>query len=144
MSKWNQALVRIASAKDPTALPTTDRILFYDDRTITIYDGFAKAKYHFLVLPRIPFKLSASAANIKAQQSAPTLAAANGKLNFGASSSNVVPKSHMSSISTMLASPYAAEVLEAVHEASDKVLEYIRTDMKEQYGVTWDLKSIGS
>ncbi len=40
MSKWNQALVRIASASDPTALPTTDRILFYDDRTITIYDGF--------------------------------------------------------------------------------------------------------
>ena len=137
--RWNQALVRIASARDPTALPSTDRILFYDDRTITIYDGFAKAKYHYLVLPRIPFKLSTSRSPIS-QQAAPTLSASNGRLNFGASSSNIVPASHMLSISSLLASPYAAEVLEAVHKASDRVLEHIRTDMMEQYGVTWDVE----
>lgn len=131
--------MRIAAARDPTALPSTDRILFYDDRTITIYDGFAKAKYHFLVLPRIPFKLSTSRGS-SSQQAAPTLSASNGRLNFGASSSNVVPASHMMSISSLLASPHAAEVLEAVHKASDRVLEHIRTDMMKQYGVTWEVE----
>ncbi|SPO25413.1 uncharacterized protein UTRI_03170_B [Ustilago trichophora] len=138
--KWNQALVRIASAKDPATLPTDDKVLFYDDHTITIYDKFAKAKYHFLVLPRIPFKATSSQASVRSAESAPTLVTTNGKLNFGATSSNTVPASHMNSISTLLASPYAAQVLQALRRSSDRVLEHIRNDMKELYGVVWDIE----
>lgn len=138
--KWNQALVRIASAKDPATLPTDDKVLFYDNHTITIYDKFAKAKYHFLVLPRIPFKATSSQASVESAKTAPTLVAANGKLNFGATSSNTVPASHMNSISTLLASPYAAQVLEAMRRTSDRVLKHIRNDMEELYGVAWDIE----
>ncbi|SJX62889.1 uncharacterized protein SRS1_13716 [Sporisorium reilianum f. sp. reilianum] len=136
--QWNQALVRIASAKDPAALPSDDKVLFYDEHTITIYDKFAKAQYHFLVLPRIPFKASSS----KPQRGIPSLSASNGKLNFGATSSNTVPASHMRSISTTLASPYASEVLRAVRKASDDVIQHIRNDMLEKYGVTWDVERV--
>ncbi|CDU22731.1 uncharacterized protein SPSC_01361 [Sporisorium scitamineum] len=138
--QWNQALVRIASAKDPNALPSDDKVLCYDEHTITIYDKFAKAKYHFLVLPRIPFKASKSGSSSKPQQSVPSLSASNGKLNFGSTSNNTVPASHMKSISTMLASPYASEVLEAMRKASDNVVQHIRTDMQEHYGATWDIE----
>lgn len=139
--QWNQALVRIASAKDPTALPTEDRVLFYDDQTITIYDKFAKAQYHFLVLPRIPFKPSVSGSTSGPQHTTPTLSASNGKLNFGATSRNSVPASHMKSISTLLASPYSAQVLECVRKASDRVVQHIREDMKRHHGgVTWEVE----
>ncbi|SNX84386.1 uncharacterized protein MEPE_03095 [Melanopsichium pennsylvanicum] len=135
--RWNQALVRIASAKDPSTLPTDDQVLTYDDRTITIFDKFAKARYHFLVLPRIPFKATSSFSQAKSDHAAPTLAVANGKLSFGATTSNNVPPSHMKSISSLLASPYAAEIVEALQKTSDRVVEHIRKDMQEQYGVTW-------
>lgn len=138
--QWNQALVRIASAKDPTTLPTDDNVLFFDDRTITIFDKFAKARYHFLVLPRIPFKASAPAARNGSRPGTPTLTAANGKLNFGSTSSNTVPPSHMNSLSSLMASPYAAEVLDTLRETSERVVQHIRSDMKEQYGVTWDIE----
>lgn len=138
--KWNQALVRIASAKDPATLPTDDKALFYDEHTITIYDKFAKAKYHFLVLPRIPFKLSSSAPSGHLGSNPPTLAASNGKLNFGATRSNTVPVTHMDSVSTLLASPYASEVLVALRDTSERVVEHIRKDMKEQYGVSWSIE----
>ncbi|EST05522.1 Histidine triad (HIT) protein [Kalmanozyma brasiliensis GHG001] len=137
--QWDKALVKIARSHDPEALPLDDRMLIYDKRTITIYDKFAKAKYHFLVLPRIPFHASSSKPALSSQ-GAPTLSASNGKLNFGATSSNSVPASHMKSISTLLASPYAAEVLEALREASDRVIEHITKDMQEQYGTTWDIE----
>lgn len=138
-SRWNQALVRIASAKDPARLPSDDRVLFFDERTITIYDKFAKAQYHFLILPRIPFKASALSSS-KPQQATPSLSASNGKLNFGATSSNTVPASHMKSISTLLASPYASEVLAAVHKASNDVVQHIRNDMQKHYGATWNIE----
>ncbi|TKY85781.1 hypothetical protein EX895_005321 [Sporisorium graminicola] len=139
-SRWNQALVRIASAKDPTTLSSDDKVLFHDDRTITIYDKFAKARYHFLVLPRIPFKASSSASSSKPQQGIPSLSASDGKLNFGATSSNTVPASHMQSISALLASPYTSEVLEAVRKASEDVIQYIRNDMLKDHGTTWDIE----
>lgn len=138
---WNKALVRIASAKDPSTLPSDDKVLFYDERTVTIYDKFAKAQYHFLVLPRIPFKASSSGSKAQASAGTPTLSAANGKLNFGATSSNNVPPSHMLSISALLASPYAAEVLEAVRKASAQVVEHILQDMLKHYSVTWDIET---
>lgn len=134
---WNQALVRIASAKDPNALPTDDRVLFYDDRTITIYDKFAKAQYHFLVLPRIPFKLANGRDKGNPTQAPPALSTTNGKLTLGATSSNVVPASHLRNISALMTSPYVTEVLAAVREASDRVLDHIRDDMQRNHGVTW-------
>jgi aprataxin len=136
MPKWNQSLVRIASAANPNHLPTLDRVLFWDDRTITIYDAFAKAKYHFLVLPRLPFRSAAP----RSDAAAPALKAAGGKLSLGSTSSNIVPASHMRSVSDLMASPYAAEVLEAVRVASEKVVEFIRKDMLQQYDTEWAIE----
>ena len=137
-SRWDQALVRVASAKDPTALPTDDKVLFYDERTITIFDKFPKARYHFLVLPRIPFRAQSGGLSAQSARGTPMLSAANGRLNFGATGSNVVPTSHLKSISSLLASPYAAEVLETLRKTSDRVLQHVQNDMREHYGVVWD------
>ncbi|KDN44945.1 hypothetical protein K437DRAFT_256810 [Tilletiaria anomala UBC 951] len=61
------ALTRYAQTKDPSKLPR-DVCLTYDDWTIVIFDAYEKAKFHFLVLPRIPFPLSDSVQSEHKQQ----------------------------------------------------------------------------
>ncbi|KAI3483789.1 hypothetical protein L1887_53379 [Cichorium endivia] len=39
-----------------------------------------------------------------------------------------------------MTSPYVVEVLAAVREASDRVLEHIRDDMQRKHGVTWSIE----
>jgi hypothetical protein len=46
---WNQALAVMAAHPKPETLPP-DVYLRHDEHTLTIYDGYPKAKYHFLIL----------------------------------------------------------------------------------------------
>jgi len=46
---WNQALAVMAAHPRPETLPP-DVYLRHDEHTLTIYDGYPKAKYHFLIL----------------------------------------------------------------------------------------------
>lgn len=119
---WSAALTRYAKATDPAALPSNE-ILHWDEQTITMYDGFDKAKFHFLVLPRIPFKRTASASALAQDKSGkPSLQAVGGRLSLGSSdASNIVPASHLQSITSLLRSPYAGEVLDAMERAGHEV-----------------------
>lgn len=142
MAPWSAALTRYAQTPDPSRLPSTE-VLHWDDQTITIHDGFEKAKYHFLVLPRIPFLRRTSTADDPAgaaKQGAttdqddsaktpppPQLQSVGGKLTFGATVSSTktkgvkVPYNHLASLSDLLRSPFAPEVLDAMTVAAEKV-----------------------
>lgn len=148
MAPWSAALTRYAQTPDPSKLAPTE-VLHWDDQTITIHDGFEKAKYHFLVLPRIPFRRrkpkadAASGSGSGIQQSSttpaaeadkdgddikpPQLQSVGGKLTFGASSNQseaaaaTVPKNHIFNLSDLLRSPYAAEVLDAMSVTAERV-----------------------
>ncbi|KZV64348.1 HIT-like protein [Peniophora sp. CONT] len=54
---WSTALRAYATKKDPSTLPAT--VLFsHTDSTITIFDAYPKAIFHFLILPRPSQRLS--------------------------------------------------------------------------------------
>lgn len=53
---WKDALVDYAKTPDPSELPP-EVLLMSTDNTISIWDKFPKAMFHFLVLPRLPFQL---------------------------------------------------------------------------------------
>lgn len=48
---WQKILQSYALSKTPDSIPPTIR-LSHNERVIAIFDGYAKAKYHFLLLPR--------------------------------------------------------------------------------------------
>ncbi|PWN20979.1 hypothetical protein BCV69DRAFT_282480 [Microstroma glucosiphilum] len=177
---WKSALTRYAKSPDPASLPK-EEVLHWDEQTITIYDGYEKAKYHFLCLPRIPFRLKgrkgaavgsgreekqeeqvpplritpqkggADSGNWRSRGPAtppapapasstetpkPILSTAGGKLAFGTSSKNAagngaetVPPSHLASLSDLLRSPYAGEVLSALEKAAYKTAEIVKERM---------------
>lgn len=179
---WKSALTRYAKSPDPASLPA-EEVLHWDEQTITIYDGYEKAKHHFLCLPRIPFRLkawdgggkvgslgkgreeetpplrvtpppmpqkggadsgnwrsrgapSAPSPPASTDPPKPTLSAAGGKLAFGISSKNAtgsgvetVPPSHLGSLSDLLRSPYAGEVLAALEKAAYKTAEIVKERM---------------
>ncbi|CAO1627376.1 unnamed protein product [Parajaminaea phylloscopi] len=136
---WASALTRYARTSDPAVL-SADVLLRHDDRTLTIYDGFDKAKYHFLVLPRLPFRHSGGGeARLAEPQS---LQAAAGKLAFGSSSSQkLVPDSHLHSLESLLRSPYAAEVIEALESAAIETRKEIRERMAAAVGGETSIRS---
>lgn len=139
--KFKGALTEYASTKDPQTIPR-DVLLCYDQWTLAIFDKFEKAKFHMLVLPRMPFALpeepdatpsadkkdtsnapssSAGADGDEPQAKRPKLGLSGGKLTFGTSTGKHVPNSHLESIRTLLASPHAAYVFDKMHKMALKV-----------------------
>ena len=54
---WSTVLRAYAAKKDPSTLPAT--VLFsHNESTITIFDAYPKAIFHFLILPRPSQRLS--------------------------------------------------------------------------------------
>lgn len=83
------------------ALP--DRVLIdSDEHTYTIYDGYPKAQFHFLVLPRLPLYCDEVLDNGKRKRIQ-------------------VPTRELDSISSVLASRHAPFILECLQRASDRV-----------------------
>ncbi|UZJ51017.1 hypothetical protein CBS101457_000337 [Exobasidium rhododendri] len=130
---WASSLTIFAKTPEPSTLPS-NVYLRHDDRTLTIYDGYPKSKFHFLVLPRIPFKLTADdrkASSSASTSSTPQLSLAGGKLSLGQSvTKSEVPASHLASLNDLLASPYAALVLSEFEAASKKVALLIKEEMR--------------
>jgi aprataxin len=138
---WSGALTRLAKSKDPKKDIPRDELLIHDKWTLAIFDKFPKAKFHFLVLPRIPFPLPQEGEdgyelfhlNGGAQQAGeeshdgeresknPRLGLEGGKLTFGSTSGDTVPSSHLTDISALLKSPYAAYVLCKMRAMGKKV-----------------------
>ena len=47
----------MGQGRDPRRELDPDTYLMHDEWTLAIYDKFEKARFHFLVLPRLPFPL---------------------------------------------------------------------------------------
>ncbi|KAK0536750.1 aprataxin-like protein [Tilletia horrida] len=153
---WSRALTDIAMSKDPVPknVPPETQLIAHDEHTITIADKWPKAAFHLLVLPRIPFRLapdaseagnaatSSSTGKEKEETQPPKLSLAGGKLLGGTSKNDTVPASHLQDISSLLASPYAAQVLSALRTASEKAIEHIHEKMLQlpRCGTTWSIE----
>ena len=74
-----------------------------DEHTYTIYDGYPKAQFHFLILPRLPFKVRSATDSGSVQERV------------------LHPTKELNSISTLLQSPSRAFVLECLERASEMV-----------------------
>lgn len=145
-ASWNTALTQFAKTANPKSQLPKGVYLRSDSHTLAIYDGYAKAKFHFLILPRIPFNLDQAKSNGKDANSGnasgsnsssssppakPALGLAGGKLALGSSSKGqTVPASHLHSLSSLLASPYASEVLDKMRKQSESVVQLIKEEMR--------------
>lgn len=98
------------------------------------------------LLARIPFKLSSSSITSSKDSK---LSLAGEKLSFGStSSSSQVPPAHLRSLSSLLASPYARQVLDKLKSASKQVSSLIKEEMRATKvpgsegpcGVEWGVK----
>ncbi|KAK0561812.1 aprataxin-like protein [Tilletia horrida] len=147
---WANALTQIAKTKDPVPgnVPDGTRLVDHDSHTITIEDKWPKSTFHHLVLPS---EASKGKEGVDASTAPPKLGLAGGRLSGGTSASgNTVPASHLQSLSTLLASPYAAQVLAAMRTASDRAVEQIHSLMrayvapgskgKQKCQVTWSIE----
>ncbi|KAI3627615.1 HNT3 [Malassezia furfur] len=90
---WSQALKQIAR--------TEEVLIDADEHTYTIYDGYPKAQFHFLVLPRLPFYCDEVLENGKRKRIQ-------------------IPTRELDSISSVLASRHASFILECLQRASDR------------------------
>lgn len=99
------ALTRIACSEKLRvgALHDGNYCVAVDQYTVAIVDGFPKAKYHLLVLPRVPFPIGQDGTRLSA--------------------------SELDSLSTLLAFPYAAQVLDRIQAMAERVrLDSLETD----------------
>jgi len=108
-------LARYARLPDPaTALPPND-YLTSDEQTLTIFDKYPKSRYHFLILPRLPFLVSGRALH---------------------------PEAPLDNIRSLLGSAtHSAEVLKALRNACKEVTEMIRDEMEKTYGRIWGVQA---
>lgn len=82
-----------------------------DTHTYTIYDGYPKAQFHFLIMPRLPFAVDEDLGN--------------GKRRRGE-----VGARELDSIGSLLQSPHAAFVLDRLAAASERLAHRIRESMR--------------
>ncbi|GAA5983614.1 hypothetical protein JCM11641_007300 [Rhodosporidiobolus odoratus] len=110
---WNAVLEQYARKKNPRKDIPEGVFLQADDKTVTIFDGYEKAKYHFLVMPRDPFPLD---------------------------DGTKLPSGHLESLSKLLKSQHKLEVLKALERQADEVKEMIQDEMQKEEGWTWDVQ----
>lgn len=101
---WYDALKYIAAHRDVTTMPP-DMLVDHDPYTYTICDGYAKAQYHFLILPRIPFYIDVQ--------------------DQGISTRVQVPTRDLDSIQALLQSRHASAVLDRLSEARHRFIAFM-------------------
>lgn len=111
---WNTVLQEYARLSSPDKQLPEGVFLRGDSKTIAIFDGYEKAKYHFLVMPRDPFALS--------------------------SGKGSVPPSHLNSLSALLKSTHNQEVLLALKDSAETVKTMIEDEMLKTEGFSWPVQ----
>lgn len=92
---WRDVLVSYAKTQEPSSSLPDEVLLLSTEHTLTIFDKYPKAKYHFLTLPRLPFADPVSQSD--------------------------VPQAVLGSLSSLIASKYGLSVLRVLKEASLEV-----------------------
>ncbi|KAK1232970.1 aprataxin-like protein [Marasmius sp. AFHP31] len=107
----NLSLLRTYATKAPSEFP--DSVLFtHTDRTLTIYDAYPKAIFHFLALPRIHDQTD-SGLSLKDLHSLKTLLACD--------------------------KTRAKELITALKDDSEEVKKDIESEMVRRYGFKWPI-----
>ncbi|KAH8928504.1 HIT-like protein [Atractiella rhizophila] len=109
------ALENYAKSKDPPKELGKDLYLVHDEKTLTIYDCYPKAKYHFLIMPRLPSPFPD------------------------------VPASSLSSLRSLLSSATVprskvVEVLEYLRDKAEDLKKIIEERMVKEEGFKWDIQ----
>ncbi|KDE08898.1 hypothetical protein MVLG_00994 [Microbotryum lychnidis-dioicae p1A1 Lamole] len=120
---WNAVLEQYARLHNPECELPKGVHLLSDSKCVTIFDGYEKAKYHFLVMPRYPFPLESS--------SSPSSASTSTSIS--------VPSSHLTSLEALRKSPYCLRVLHALQEQARQVQEMIEEEMLKKEGWKWPI-----
>ncbi|SGY23964.1 BQ5605_C019g08999 [Microbotryum silenes-dioicae] len=120
---WNAVLEQYARLHNPERELPKGVHLLSDSKCVTIFDGYEKAKYHFLVMPRYPFPLESS--------SSPSSASTSTSIS--------VPSSHLTSLEALRKSPYCLRVLHALQEQARQVQEMIEEEMLKKEGWKWPI-----
>ncbi|GAA5916658.1 DNA 5'-adenosine monophosphate hydrolase [Sporobolomyces salmoneus] len=110
---WNAVLSSYAKMKDPERELPAGVLLNVNSETLTIFDGYEKAKYHFLVLPRDPFPVEEG--------------------------EKPIPSSLLDSLSTLLKSPQKLKVLKALEKQANTVKAMIQDEMRKEHGFVWNV-----
>ncbi|GHJ87757.1 hypothetical protein NliqN6_4159 [Naganishia liquefaciens] len=138
------ALRGFATSRHPDRELAPDVYLLHDSHTVTVFDKFPKAKYHFLVLPRIPFPLAsedvAGGSSETETQSESDLSASDAPSSM---SSNPLPSASLTSLHALLTKvpcAKALQVLESLRQASLEVVEMIRDEMLKTEGFEWGIE----
>lgn len=111
---WNKVLEDYARLKKPERELPPGVFVTATRRTTTIFDGFEKAKFHLLILPREPFELE------------------DGSILSGPA---------LSSLSQLLKSPHALQVLKELLSQAEEVKDMIRDEMEKEYGWSWGVQT---
>ncbi|ORY89390.1 hypothetical protein BCR35DRAFT_317308 [Leucosporidium creatinivorum] len=110
---WNTVLETHARRKNPEKELASNVLLKADRNVITIWDGFEKARFHFLVIPRDPFTLA---------------------------SGEKLPSSDLVNLVALRKSDHAVEVLKALKKQADEVKAMIEDEMMKKDGWVWPIK----
>ena len=97
---WSNALVDYAKTANPSETLPKDVYLMHTERTLTIYDKFPKAMFHFLCLPRLPYTEPTTGSD--------------------------VPATTLYSLEALVSSKYGLKVLRDLKEASLEVRRFRR------------------
>ena len=147
-------LRKYAQLSDPTKLPPA-RLFTYTDRTITVFDAYPKATFHFLVLPRItgvePYTATRLASLSALVKHRPKLSFANTSRSGGTKGVKEVDENNETASGTST-SPLtlgtttvrdtmdeARRVLEGIREDALRVREMVYEEMERRFGVRWDV-----
>ncbi|KAM0753070.1 hypothetical protein T439DRAFT_311739 [Meredithblackwellia eburnea MCA 4105] len=114
---WNSVLETYARLADPRKDLPAGVHLISDDYTVAIFDGYEKAKYHFLVMPREPFKYTN-------ESGAPL----------------IVPPKDLVTLNALLRSSHALPVLRSLQKAGSTVKAMIQDEMLKDEGWVWDVQ----
>ncbi|KAJ9127763.1 hypothetical protein QFC24_000046 [Naganishia onofrii] len=124
-------LTHYASLTKPDTQLPPDVYLLHDSWTLTIFDKFPKAKYHFLVLPRVPFPLNNSSNDDDELDDPNDIA-----------EQTILPRSVTSlhSLLTQTATTEALTVLRRLEQTSLEVVEMVKDEMMKTEGFEWGVQ----
>ncbi|KAM0791272.1 hypothetical protein ACM66B_005748 [Microbotryomycetes sp. NB124-2] len=112
-TNWDAVLERYAKMKEPENQLPASVLLMHNDKCLTIFDGYEKSKFHFLVLPRDPFILS---------------------------SGSKIPSQNLASLNLLLRTPSCLEVLSTMSQQAQTVVTMIQDEMQKRFGRVWNVQ----
>ncbi|KAI5453135.1 aprataxin-like protein [Naganishia albida] len=134
------ALTQYAFARRPDRDIPSDVYLLHDPHTVTVFDKFPKAKYHFLVLPRIPFVdgSATEASDADTQSDSNSSTESTSSAVHPAISANALASLH--ALLSTTSSAISLRILRMLQQTSLEVVEMVKDEMLKTEGFEWGIE----